>query len=445
MHDPGLITLIVLVLGGSVFLLTLISTNAAMVFLIFSMLFSPEIRLAGLPERAVVLRFDDLLLGVVFFTWLAKLAINKELGVLRGTPINLPLGLFILSGVVSTGWGIVNGSVTNPAASFFYFLKYFEYFLLFFMVANVVREPRQIELFLKALFLTAFLVGIYAYWQIVQFGGLERLTAPFEDKPEPNTLAGYFLVIIAACAGVALYAPRALWRLLPIGLIVWLLPPFLYTYSRGGYAAFLTAFLTLCLLSQRHKLVLFSLLLLGALVASAVLPATVIQRLASTFDPRGSLQFVGMRLSPSAAQRVIVWEWIFEKWKQHPVLGFGVTGLGVIVDQQYALVIGELGIVGFLTYLWVRWCIFVHTYRIFKTIDDPLAKGLSLGFLVGLVGLLVHSFAGNIFIIVRIMEPFWLLAGMVMALPLLFPSPHPPPPRPPMRSALLRPLAVKQR
>jgi hypothetical protein len=50
---------------------------------------------------------------------------------------------------------------------------------------------------------------------------------------------------------------------------------------------------------------------------------------------------------------------------------------------------------------------------------DPEERGLALGFLAGYVGLLVHGFGSNTFIIVRIMEPFWLLAGIVMMIPAL--------------------------
>jgi len=41
---------------------------------------------------------------------------------------------------------------------------------------------------------------------------------------------------------------------------------------------------------------------------------------------------------------------------------------------------------------------------------------LTLGFLAGFVGLLIHSFSANTFVIVRIMEPFWFLAAVVMIL-----------------------------
>jgi hypothetical protein len=37
--------------------------------------------------------------------------------------------------------------------------------------------------------------------------------------------------------------------------------------------------------------------------------------------------------------------------------------------------------------------------------------------MAGFIGLLFHATAANTFIIVRIMEPFWFTAGMVMMLP----------------------------
>ena len=45
-----------------------------------------------------------------------------------------------------------------------------------------------------------------------------------------------------------------------------------------------------------------------------------------------------------------------------------------------------------------------------------MLRGLSVGLIAGLVGLLVHAIGANTFIIVRIMEPFWCLTGIAIAL-----------------------------
>ena len=56
-------------------------------------------------------------------------------------------------------------------------------------------------------------------------------------------------------------------------------------------------------------------------------------------------------------------------------------------------------------------------HTLVNAVKDDWEKGLALGFLAGFVGLLLHAFSANTFIIVRIMEPFWFLAAIVVMLP----------------------------
>jgi hypothetical protein len=46
-------------------------------------------------------------------------------------------------------------------------------------------------------------------------------------------------------------------------------------------------------------------------------------------------------------------------------------------------------------------------------------EGLTLGYLAGLVAMITHGIGANTFIIVRIMEPFWFMTGIITLLPLL--------------------------
>lgn len=418
MNTPGLIVLASAVLAISVFLVTLINTDAAIVLLLLSMLLSPEIQLAGAPGHAVVIRFDDLLLVVIFLTWLAKQAVNKQLGLIRQTPLNAPLGLLIAVCLGSTMWGMINGTVERPIVGFFYVLKYIEYLVLYFLVANVIHDDRQVHFYLRVLLLTAAIIGIYGYVQMAQYGvgSFYRISAPFEGKPEPNTLAGYLLLILSLAGGLAIHVRSFSRRVLLLGLIAFLLPPFLFTYSRGGYVSFIASYLVLCLLSKRYKAFLFFGLLIGILVARLYLPHTVYERIADTFDPRGSVQIAGVHLATSPASRVMIWKYGWEKVLERPALGFGVTGIG-FVDSQYVLILGELGLVGMATFLWLWWRLWRISYKAFRLVEDPLGQGLNLGFIAGFAGLLVLSFTGNIFVIVRIMEPFWFLAAMVLMLP----------------------------
>jgi len=49
--------------------------------------------------------------------------------------------------------------------------------------------------------------------------------------------------------------------------------------------------------------------------------------------------------------------------------------------------------------------------------DDELYKGFTLGFLASFIGLAFHALTANTFIILRIMEPFWFITGIIMMLP----------------------------
>ena len=102
----------------------------------------------------------------------------------------------------------------------------------------------------------------------------------------------------------------------------------------------------------------------------------------------------------------------------NPILGRGITGYAW-ADAQYVKIIGETGLAGLLAFIIITARLWLNTRRIYATEDDPFAKGLALGVSLGLVAMLAHAVGANTFIIIRIMEPFWLCAGLVMILPRL--------------------------
>lgn len=403
------------VAGIIICLITLIRTDFGLIVLIFSMLLSPELELAQLPSRAVVIRVDDILLAIVFFSWLAKLAIRKELGLLKRTPLNLPIAIYVAACLLFTARGIVVGKV-SPIASSFYLIKYIEYFMLYFMFSNNIRSQKQMRIFIAAFLITGAIVCIYSFTRI---GTMARVSTPFEGPGgEANTLAGYLLLLFAITVGLFLYNSSPT-RGIPLGaLACFIIPSFLFSLSRGGYMGFICMYLTLMILTRRKKLLLISIFALTIFLGPLILPTRVINRITSTFIPGREYEIFGGRiaLDDSASWRVEVWKDIFKQWQERPIFGHGVTGVG-LADSQYARILGELGVVGFLIFIWLLVTIFRSALQIFRTSRDDYFKGLALGFLAGFVGLLVQSFTGNIFIIVRIMEPFWFLAAAVMMIP----------------------------
>jgi O-antigen ligase len=159
--------------------------------------------------------------------------------------------------------------------------------------------------------------------------------------------------------------------------------------------------------------------ILGALVLIVALPYIAPQstkeRFTGTFRPdpffAQTERFMGQGLDPSASERLTSYKKGFEKWKKHPILGYGVTGAGFI-DGQFLRVLVETGIVGIALFLFLLWRMAIFLWNTYWSVDDPFFKALYLGMLGALAGLIGHGVSASSFIIVRIMEPFWFLMGL---------------------------------
>ena len=403
-----------LVFGIIVFILTLVNTEAGLVILIFSMLLSPEIVIGEVPGRDIVIRFDDLLLIIITFAWMAKTAINKGLALIIKTPLNKAIGVYVMVCIIATLKGILLGYVV-PEKGILYTMRYIEYFLLYILVVNHIHNRKQIKFFLGALFITCAIVSVYGLIQIPQ--GI-RVSAPFEGTSgEPNTFGGYLLFIFCLALGISLKkVPRTLKYALA-GLIILITFPFLYTLSRASYIAIVFSFLTFVLLSKK-KLILISVMTTIAVSVILIKPETVLQRVKYTFafEDESLARVGGVYLDYSSSARIFSWMDSIETWKKHPILGRGITGFAFL-DGQYIRILPEMGIIGLFAFLWLLWTVYKNSLGIYKQMDDNLYKGLTLGFIAGFIGLAIHALTANTFILLRVMEPFWFIAGIIMMLP----------------------------
>src|SRR5438876_5939777 len=194
-------------LGALLLLIAFVSTRLSLYLLVFSMLLSPEFLVGdltgggGAAGRGITLRFDDLLLVVIGFVWLAKMAIQKGGTPFLRTPLNGPIMFYMAAAGLATLIGVMGGRV-KPMSGFFFWLKYYEYVFLYFMVVSAVTTKEEARGLVFARLVTCFLVVLFA---IAQIPGGERASAPFEgSEGEPNTLGGYLVFMLAIGVGLLL-------------------------------------------------------------------------------------------------------------------------------------------------------------------------------------------------------------------------------------------------
>lgn len=405
------------ILGLLIFIFSFVNVEFGLYLLIFSMLLSPEFVVGatggGSLGRGVTLRFDDFLLIIIAAGWFARNAIYKELGLFLKTPLNKPMFFYLLACVIATGWGIMAGRV-DPKTGLFFVLKYFEYFIVFFMTVNHVRDKDQVNRFVFCLLLTCFIVSIIG---LVQIPGGGRVSAPFEGETgEPNTFGGYLVFMMAIALGILLYSEKTKIKELAVVLISVMIPPFLFTQSRASYVAILPMLVAISLFSRKRG-VLIACLILFVVVSPFLLPNVVKDRILYTFtqpvhQAQAQLYLGGFWIDASTSARLFSLKKAVIDWTRSPLLGYGVTGHHFI-DSQYPRVLVETGALGLMTFLFLIYAVFRMAFFSLRKAATSLERGLCVGYIAGVIGLLFHALAANTFIIVRIMEPFWFFTGIV--------------------------------
>ncbi|MEW5694150.1 MAG: O-antigen ligase family protein [Candidatus Hydrogenedentota bacterium] len=409
------LTLITIFLASLCSLITFFEYEWGIYLLIVSMLFSPEILIAQLPKRDVVLRIDDILILVITLTWLARVAIMKNLQYLVFTPVHRPFFIFIAASLFSTAFGILNGYIDSATRGFLYVVKFFEFFMIFFLTVNVINSDRVLIRALNFYFIT--FTGIILYVVISQpFMELGiRVTAPFEGKVgEPNTLGGYLAFSFIILLSIALKNRNYFIRYLLMTITFLSLIPFLNTLSRGSYIAIAISLFALFFMTDR-KISLLVFIVIATIVFSnySVMAEKVINRIKETFIISPDGEYTRLILDESTRARLNSYVDAVKLWRATPFLGRGITG-AIFIDGYFVRVLVEAGVVGLFSIVYTLYSVFRVARNLVKNIElNDLQIGLVQGFIAGFLGLIGHSAGANTFLIVRISGSFWIMAGMI--------------------------------
>jgi len=416
------------IIGVSLLIGAFLSTPLSLYMLVFSMLLGPEFVAGGLggktatEGRGVTLRFDDFLLAIIGFVWLVKSAIHKQEAPVKWTPLNGPMMFYVVVCLLTTLIGVLAGRV-KPLTGFFFNLKYFEYFFVYFMIINAVDSEEQVRGLIKASLITCFLVSLFG---IAQIPAGERASAPFEGaEGEPNTLGGYLAFLMAIVIGLLITRGAVKKRGFLVTVLICGILGIFATLSRSSMLAMGVIIMIVVAFTSYRKPLLFALVL--ALMATSPLwaPKSVKERVLFTFEQesqKGQLKVGGLKVDTSTSERLHSWENSMKFFQKSPVWGAGITGSPYFMDAMYPRLIVETGLLGIVAFLLILYHLFRMAYICYNRSPDPSVQGLSLGFMLGLFGLLIHGIGSNTFIIVRIMEPFWLYAAFVAKAYLALPA-----------------------
>ena len=404
-------------------LICFMNPELGLYILICAMLLGPQFAVWGAAVggprgRGLTLRLDDFLLLIIGFSWFLSTAVNKERGLFLKTPLNRYIAFYFLACLVATLFGYMMGRVKGTAG-FFFVLKYFEYFIVYFMAVNYLKEKKQMERLVWTMLIVCLVVCAISIYQIPS--GV-RVSAPFEGETgEPNTLGGYLVLILSLVLGLLFnnYGTKSQ-KFFFGGLVLFILITLAATHSRSSWVALGPMLLALIWFSKRKFVVIISLIFM-VILSAFLLPSGVKERALFTFSQpkeEGQLEVGGVRIDTSTSARLESWKNVLTRdFIKQPILGYGVTGYSFL-DAQYPRVLAESGILGLFFFIALLVAIYRNALKAWRRYaDDPFYLGVSTGFLAGFFAMLTHAIGANTFIIVRIMEPFWFLTAIVIMIP----------------------------
>ena len=288
--------------------------------------------------------------------------------------------------------------------------------LLLFLVAAAVKDVRQMKI-LVLLMCIAVLAMDRSFWNAVS----DRDYSTFSNDLQEGGAMGY-----AGVQGLAAFNAEFAWFMVALASVRWKLAIraaclalgvfaancLMYSFSRGGYVAFLAGWIFIGVAKQRKLLVLLA--LFGITWASVVPPA-VYERVMMTYDPQAGT------LDHSAEIRLVLWNDAIELFQSNPVTGTGfntyayMNRVGSYADTHniYLKVLVETGIIGLALFLWLMAKTFWTGLVLFRRAGDPFLSALGLGLSAWILCSAVANLFGDRWTYMQISGYLWVLAGLV--------------------------------
>lgn len=108
------------------------------------------------------------------------------------------------------------------------------------------------------------------------------------------------------------------------------------------------------------------------------------------------------------------WPKAIEAFKKNVFLGSGFSSVSLAVDNNYLRLLGEIGLLGFVSFLTIFLIIAIYIKRILPNVDSPIVRSFVLGFAAGVVGLAFNAIFIDVFEASKVAFMLWLLAGITL-------------------------------
>ncbi len=374
---------------------------------------------SGIPG----LNGPNLLFIVLLLSWVVPRVMAGERIAVR-TRIGRPLGIFAVLLLLSAVHGMLfpPGIGYEPVAMMKAVWQSVLGFSIYFIVANTVKDEREIKNLLITLAVGAILGGLIAVRQYVASGDATRIAGALGDV---NDLAAYFAMMAALLIPLATVPGTFSFmrRVVLLGAAGLATMTAFMPKSRGAYMGLGLAVLYLAnRISKRALVVVLVVIALSPVWAPSSVKDRVMETRADDFE----MALVGDatdRLDPSSAVRLEIWGVVMKKFVRSPIIGHGYASIPHLTSEDmdrpwsahslYVETAGEMGLVGLAALIWLFLSCARSGRELMRVAKSPLGKRLAIGFLASTVALLVTNMFGQRLTHISIAGTYFFAAALV--------------------------------
>ncbi len=421
----------------------------------------PKFPLLRVPGSQVSIRLEDFLIVIISLIWIWNV-FPKPRKILTDR-INIAIFIFLTAGLISLLSAVFVTFSVDPRIGFLHWARRVEYMIPFFVGLSAIKSKEDLAFYIKCLVLVslyAFIFGIgqkYFAWPVITTQNYEyakgialryvssgHLVSTFAGHYD---MASYFILILPTFF-ILFFGPRnalndlgiarniKVARALVLSVILmgfWLL---VNSASRISVISFLgSASFSLLLIKKKKYIPLV--LAVGLIFIG--FSSNLMGRYTRIFDVTirkvvpfkwvvGQVKAAESVTAPVTAPSVVFedrstsirfkveWPRATRSLKKNPLLGTGYSSLTLATDNDYLRMLGEVGILGFSSFLLVIYRILYKLTRCaVSTSKFDLANVYILGILASVPGIMLNMVFIDIMEASKFAISFWLLAGISLS------------------------------
>ncbi len=108
------------------------------------------------------------------------------------------------------------------------------------------------------------------------------------------------------------------------------------------------------------------------------------------------------------------WPKALAAFKRNIFFGSGYGSVSLAVDNSYLRMLGEVGALGFIAFFSIFLMVLIYVKKIWPDVDSLTAKSFVVGYLAGVLGLMINALFIDVFEASKVAFSLWLLTGAIM-------------------------------